>query len=716
MEKAAVLRSLHRSMCLRSIVSSSSTVIHRYHRHPPSPPSTTVRDPCIPQLPSTTMTTVNHFPLYPSPLLPYSPKRLPSGAEDKSFVKATSVDNDTSNLCVSPNLPCQTHLDGRDFNSENLELSPISTLSSSISELLQTYAPGSVGSSFARSTVINKLLVWMGNISKELEVTESEIEALEIELKSLITETGKSCPCPAASSSLLGECVAKPCEELVAATNIIPRPSSLLLDSSGDMIVERADGGLVDKRGQAGDEDVDSPGTATSKFVGLLSSTKGAAMSDPVICGDVNSSKLGNFEMKCSLRGSNEETTCCASSSEVGYQLIASKSSAPQVGMSSQCYSDDMLYDQIVASNKGSASRASEVLDKLLPSRTRSFCSWASNAMIQEKFVKRKRFLKFRERVITLLFRAMQHLWKEDMRLLSIKKNQAKSQKRSELILCTQNGSYQKHRSSICSRFASPGSSAWVRGFCSESTDPRIREIFETKHLEFLEKIYERQTGNEINEVSMKKYLDIFLKLCRLEFPHFLRWIEDVGLRVSTGSHLENRKPVGRIAWLRPPIGFVKVNVDGSYIEGQEGCNGGGGIAIRDCYGAVKRVFSVSFQGIKNSYHAELEALHLASFLSIRFSHKNVIFESDRLEMIRAIKSGEDIPNDFFEEFLALPFHLLDDYEASYIPREGNIVADILANGAGKKNLWNKRAKVLKLALEQSRRDLQRLPYYRIDN
>lgn len=324
--------------------------------------------------------------------------------------------------------------------------------------MLQTDDPGSVGSSFARSAIINKLLVWKGNISKELEVTESEIESLEIELKSLISESGKSCPCPAASSSLLGECVAKPCEELVAAANIIPRPSPLLLDSSGDMIVERADGGLEDKRGQAGDEDADSPGTVTSKFVGLLSPTKGAAMSDPVTCGDVNSSKSGNFEMKCSLRGSNEEKTCCAFASEVGYQLIASKSCAPpQVGISSQCYGDDMLYDQIVASNKGSASRASEVLDKLLPSRTRSFCSWASNAMIQEKFVKRKRFLKFRERVITLKFRAMQHLWKEDMRLLSIKKNPAKSQKRLELILRTQNGSYQKHRSSIRSRFASPG-------------------------------------------------------------------------------------------------------------------------------------------------------------------------------------------------------------------------------------------------------------------
>ncbi|KAI8539828.1 hypothetical protein RHMOL_Rhmol09G0213300 [Rhododendron molle] len=379
------------------------------------------------------------------------------GVEDKSFVKATSIDNVTSNLCVLPNLQCQSHLDGRDFNLENLELTPISNLSSSISELLQTDDPGSVGSSFARSAIINKLLVWKGNISKELEVTESEIESLEIELKSLISESGKSCPCPAGSSSLLGECVAKPCEELVAAANIIPRPSPLLLDSSGDMIVERADGGMEDKQGQAGDEDVDSPGTVTSKFVGLLSSTEGAAMSDPVTCGDVNSSKSGNFEMKCSLRGSNEEKTCCASASEVGYQLIASKSSAPpQVGISSQCYGDDMLYDQIVASNKGSASRASEVLDKLLPSRTRSFCSWASNAMIQEKFVKRKRFLKFRERVITLKFRAMQHLWKEDMRLLSIKKNRAKSQKRLELILRTQNGSYQKHRSSIRSRFASP--------------------------------------------------------------------------------------------------------------------------------------------------------------------------------------------------------------------------------------------------------------------
>lgn len=394
-----------------------------------------------------------------------------TGEEEKCFVKATSIDNDNSNLCVSSNPQSQSHLEGMDFNLENLHLTPTSNLSSSISELLQADDPGSVGSSFARSTLINKLLVWKGNISKELEVTESEIESLEIELKLLISESGKSCPFPAASSSLPRECQAEHCEELVDASNFISRPSPLQLGSSGDMIVEKACGGLEDKRGQVGDEDVDSPGTVTSKFIELLSSTKGQSS------GDMESSKPGNFEMKCSVHCSIEEKVGSASASEVGDQLVASKSSAPQVGVSSQCDSDD-VYDQIVASNKESANRASAVLNKLLPSRTSSFRSWASNPMIQEKFASRRRFLKFKERVITLKFRAFQHLWKEDMRLLSMKKHRAKSQKRLELILRTQNGSYQKHRSSIRSRFASPGKDNAIFTFLYTSSRFQLFNLF----------------------------------------------------------------------------------------------------------------------------------------------------------------------------------------------------------------------------------------------
>ncbi|KAI8548673.1 hypothetical protein RHMOL_Rhmol07G0292800 [Rhododendron molle] len=44
-------------------------------------------------------------------------------------------------------------------------------------------------------------------------------------------------------------------------------------------------------------------------------------------------------------------------------------------------------------------------------------------------------------------------------------------------------------------------------------------------------------------------------------------------------------------------------------MEGHGGCNGSG-VVSRDCYRALESLYSVSFQGINNSYHAELETLH----------------------------------------------------------------------------------------------------------
>ena len=124
----------------------------------------------------------------------------------------------------------------------------------------------------------------------------------------------------------------------------------------------------------------------------------------------------------------------------------------------------DMSHEAILLSNKDLAKEAQDVFCKLLPRGEYKLdiiavgnVISAQSLQVKEKFVQRKRFLKFKERVITLKFKAFQHLWKEDMRLLSIRKHRAKPQKKFELSLRSVHNGYQKHRSSIRSRFSSPG-------------------------------------------------------------------------------------------------------------------------------------------------------------------------------------------------------------------------------------------------------------------
>nr|POE64618.1 isoform 2 of nuclear receptor corepressor 1 [Quercus suber] len=357
------------------------------------------------------------------------------GVEDKSFGKAANIDNDISNLCVSPSPVSQNHLEGFPFNLEKLDTNSISNLGSSLVELLQPDDPSSVDSCYERGTAINKLLIYKGEISKALELTESEIDLLENELKSLKSESESGDPRPAVSSSLPVENNAKRCNEQDAVSSLIPRPAQLHVVSFGDTVAEKmplCNGASEEVHAALKDDDMDSPGTATSKFVEPLSLVKVVSSPDKVEHGV----------------SSGWDNTGALVSNE----------------LSSHTDGEEALCDLILASNRECASRASEVFKRLLPRdqcmtdifQAAKFSSCQDSSLIKEKFARRKQFLRFKERVITLKFKAFQHLWKEDMRLLSVRKHRPKSQKKSEFSLRTAHNGNQKHRSSIRSRFSSP--------------------------------------------------------------------------------------------------------------------------------------------------------------------------------------------------------------------------------------------------------------------
>ncbi|KAG6765244.1 hypothetical protein POTOM_029271 [Populus tomentosa] len=378
------------------------------------------------------------------------------GLEEKTFVKSTFADNVVSNSCGSPSVGSQSQFEGLCFNLEKMDVSSVANLGSSLAELLQSDDPSSVDSSFVRSTAMNKLLVWKGDISKSLELTESEIDSLESELKSMRFESGNRCPCPAASSPRPFDSDAKPCNAQGVASNSVPRPSPLQVASCGDEIVEKVsfcNGELEEARADVKDDDIDSPGTATSKLV------------EPVFLARADSSAVtvkDDFDAIQPARMNLRGVVPCADEEVTG--IFTCKEDLPSGDVISDTYGEDNLCNLILASNKESASRASEVFNKLLPSEQCRFdfsgvingSSWQSDALVVGNFAMRKRLLRFKERAVTLKFKAFHHLWKEDMRLLSIRKHRAKSHKKCEQSLRTTQSGFQKHRSSIHARFFSP--------------------------------------------------------------------------------------------------------------------------------------------------------------------------------------------------------------------------------------------------------------------
>lgn len=372
-----------------------------------------------------------------------------AGTEEKESVKAVNTDHDTANWSSSPSAMSQAQYDGPAFNLENLELASIANLSSLINEMIQSDDPSSPDTGYARSTSMNKLLVWKVNILKAIEVTESEIDSLETEMRSLAANGSQ----PAYSSLLSGECQLKPCEERPAGSSFTSGPVPLQVVSSGAMnfkITPSANDGHASLK----DEEIDSPGSATSKLVEMLSSGEDAFVSEPQQCVEgkrrLEPDNFCNLELCLEDGISNQDEACCT----VDHKVI--ETTCHDLAPVDDTHSDiGHIYDSIFSSNKCSVNKAMEELNKLLPAQQRfldisTFLSSPSfqndPLVIKEKFIKKKRSLRFREKIVTLKFKVFQHFWKEG-RVVSIRKLRGKSHKKFDLG-CKKNRSSNRARNS----------------------------------------------------------------------------------------------------------------------------------------------------------------------------------------------------------------------------------------------------------------------------
>ncbi|XP_020227584.1 uncharacterized protein LOC109808826 isoform X3 [Cajanus cajan] len=374
----------------------------------------------------------------------------PAGMDDKLFGKTANVDNDVSNLTLSPAPVSENHLQRFSFNLEKFDIGSLNNLGSSIIELVQSDDPTSVDSGPMRSNAINKLLIWKADISKVLEMTESEIDLLENELKSLKSKSVNTCPCPVALGSQMVGSDEKSSEEHVGVSDQVIRPVPLKIVDDPNVKMPLSTN-LHSIHENCKEEDIDSPGTATSKFVEPL------PLINAVSCdtgGYDNFSRDLDAVQPTAVKGLVPCTTRKAATVSAcvdGNTCMEQKDSM------------DVLYNTIISSNKESANRASEVFAKLLPNdcckigKMGASSDPCTHTFIMEKFAEKKRFARFKERVIALKFRALHHLWKEDMRLLSIKKCRPKSHKKNELSVRTTCNGSQKNRSSLRSRFPFPG-------------------------------------------------------------------------------------------------------------------------------------------------------------------------------------------------------------------------------------------------------------------
>ncbi|XP_068636369.1 uncharacterized protein [Aristolochia californica] len=349
------------------------------------------------------------------------------GMEDKIYTKLSITDSDVCHSSGSPGQAFSNFLEGFSVSPpEHLDLVSLNNIVPLLVDLFQSDDASSEDSNFVKSMALNKLLLVKSIVLKAVEKTEGEIDAFENELKSLDSISAVSDMCSTAA-------------EAVNTNESVSRLLSL---------------------GPVCDREVDMPSKIKDDNTFCLANTTEVGDLQAVESG-VSTSEMVKDEFSADL--------------EMGKTSVSGSACLNESSCSPNASSVAGLYDEvdgsgiatvIFNSNKESARKASEVFYKLPPVDPPKFDVWKAHArashrqinlQIKERLSRRKSFQKFKERVLSLKFRAFHFLWKEDMRLLSLRKSRAKSQKRFELGCRAMQVGYQKHRSSLRSRFTSPG-------------------------------------------------------------------------------------------------------------------------------------------------------------------------------------------------------------------------------------------------------------------
>ncbi|XP_065045339.1 uncharacterized protein LOC135677213 isoform X1 [Musa acuminata AAA Group] len=383
----------------------------------------------------------------------------PAGTEDKPCSRTVNDDNGMSQNSDLPGSTLRSFCEEVSIDLDHLEASFISSLYSLLADLFQSEDAFSGDSTFTKHSALNKLLKLKGDISNGLEKIECEIDLLEKGLKSL-------------------DCDAKACSYQTSF--------NLANDSAAEACIQPLVG-VPNESNHLKDQNVDLTQMAYVQHVPCNSLVEhGTIVEDNnVIHLETSSSKIGFGIEKLSeshssiederLKSSEVQQT--VDSDDGGRLMVASEDGNRDYvdrGSVSACISSDEtlrgnihsnLITSIMDFNKNSSEHAWKLLGTSLPTNPLQSDIWGlvnltacrkNDLTIKEKLSIRKCQVKFKERVLTLKFKALHHLWKEDLRLLYIRKLRTKSTKRFELSnRSSQNGS-QKQRSSIRSRFALP--------------------------------------------------------------------------------------------------------------------------------------------------------------------------------------------------------------------------------------------------------------------
>ena len=165
-------------------------------------------------------------------------------------------------------------------------------------------------------------------------------------------------------------------------------------------------------------------------------------------------------------------------------------------------------------------------------------------------------------------------------------------------------------------------------------------------------------------------------------------WKGDASLAHMLGLQIHRvaLKPLLLVYWHKPPVNWMKVNTNAAVHSLSSRAAVAG--VLRCSNGRVINI-SQKFLGRRNSFEAELEAIHSGILICRQMGYTKIIVESDALSVIQMLNSARPLTHwrllITYQHILSLKLEL--DIIFQHIHREGNSVVDLLAKEALALNL-----------------------------
>ncbi|RLM98922.1 hypothetical protein C2845_PM06G08290 [Panicum miliaceum] len=400
--------------------------------------------------------------------------------EDKSYEQM-------ANMAIHPTKDVPEAGD-KTFNTEfsikldQLGSDPINSLANMLADLLQH--DDSCSGDSKGPTNASKLLLLKESISKEIEKTELEIDLLEGELKSVSTKAGTAVEgsptgvtyaenlSPSSGTSKVPVCVE------ISETSYVMKEPGELISSPKPPVVQDADAKGSDMM------EIENASVRNAKTVSSEESAVSPVVAEGPACAAADLSPLKASEGAGSQIDMDNDRLVTSPCHDNADSIKTEVSDDPPVR---QCSHHDHKYS-LTSANNNIAKVTNESLFKLLPADTLRLDLLASSHLlsqrkndhhIKERLGVCKNRLRLKEQILTLKFKAYRHLWKEDLRLLSAKKQRSKSNKRIDQSNQASHIGSQRQRSSNRSRLAMPA------GNLSTFSTPEMSDVASKLFSEF---------------------------------------------------------------------------------------------------------------------------------------------------------------------------------------------------------------------------------------